>query len=69
MNEFFYYHAGNLAVDPERPWQLCSHIGALCGKFATEEQAAIARDALNADKAAGVLPCNLSLWDKRHLLE
>lgn len=65
---FFYYHAGALAIDPCRPWQLLSAIGCVCGKFATEEQARTALDALAADKEAGTLPVNLSTWDKRHLL-
>ncbi len=69
MKPFFYYHARHLAIDTARPWQLLSNIGAVCGKFATEEQAMRARDAMIADKEAGLLPCNLDLWDKKHLLE
>ncbi len=66
---FFFYHAGALAIDKARPWQLCSSIGAMCGRFATEEEAKVAIEALQADRDAGVLPCNLSHWDKRHLLD
>lgn len=66
--KFFYYHAGHLAIDKERPWQLCSDFGCLCGQFYTTAQAEAALTALEADKAAGVLPCNLSTWDKHHLL-
>ena len=67
--EFFYYHAKRLAIDPKRPWQVCSHMGALCGKLATEEQAKRAVEALNADNQAGLLPFNLNDWNKRYLLE
>lgn len=66
---FTLYHAGKLAVDPERPWQLISKIGAHCGRFRTREKGLIALDALVVDMDNGILPCNLSLWNKHHLLE
>jgi hypothetical protein len=68
MRPFFHYNAGQLAVDPSRPWQILSGIGVLCGKHATEEGARAAVEALCADKAAGRLPVNLAAWDKAHLL-
>lgn len=67
---FSAYHAGRLAIDPARPWQIISRtLPAICGKVATEEQARRAVEALDADKEAGRLPCNLSTWDKVILLE
>jgi hypothetical protein len=68
VGQFFYYHAKHLAIDKARPWQVSTWIGCLLAKLATEEQAKAAVEALTADQAAGVLPCNLALWDKRHLL-
>ena len=68
-NRFTLYHAGALAIDKDRPWQLITDIGALCGKFATHEQGMRAKLALEEDQAAGKLPCNLSTWDKHYLLE
>ena len=65
---FFYYHAGHLAIDKERPWQLCTMIGCVLGKFKTSEEAEVAIQALQKDKDAGILPCNLSQWDKEYLL-
>lgn len=67
---FFWYDAsrGGLAVDPSRPWQLCTWMGCLIGKFATAEQAESVANELQADDDAGTLPCNLSLWSKAHLL-
>ena len=59
---FFLYHAGPLAIDPERPWQLCSRIGAVCGKFRRIEQGERALIALEADHASGRLPTNLANW-------
>ncbi len=65
---FSYYHAGALAVDKARPWQVISSFGCLCAKLGTEEQAKLAVEALTADLKAGTLPCNLSNWDKAYLL-
>lgn len=66
---FFCCDAKYLAVHKDRPWQVCSDIGALCGYLPTEDHARAAVDALAADKEAGNLPCDLSTWDKRPLLE
>ena len=66
---FFFYHAQELAIDKTRPYQLCSSIGAVCGKFSSPEKAQAALDALLEDKELGVLPCDLATWSKRHLLE
>jgi hypothetical protein len=65
---FFFYHAGHLAIDPERPWQLLSAIGCVCGKFRSQESATIALQALIADHQAGTLPNNLGEWKRRNLL-
>lgn len=67
--EFFTYHAGALAIDPARPWQVLSEMGSVCGKFASEQAARTAVEALNADKKLGKLPYNLSQWDKAYLLK
>ena len=66
--KFFYYNARHLSIEQGKPWYVCSAIGCVVAKLATEEQAQAAVAALNSDKAAGTLPCNLSNWSKRHLL-
>lgn len=64
--DFFYYHARTLAIDPQRPWQVCSVMGSICGKFATRKEAEETTAALQHDKDAGNLPCDLISWyDKR----
>lgn len=68
-DEFFYYHAGKLAIDKSKPWQICTRMGVLIGQMPTEDRAKTAVDALTADHEAGTLPCNLSTWSKRELLE
>jgi len=68
-NEFFCYHAGKLAIDPARPWQICSRMGVLLGQVATVEQAKKAVEALKEDKENGTLPTNLSNWERKSLLE
>lgn len=65
---FIHYHARHLAIDPARPWQVISSFGVLLGQLPTEDDARRAVDALTEDQAAGRLPCNLSRWDRRHLL-
>lgn len=67
---FTAYHAGALAVDPSKPWQIITNgLGCLVAKLWTREQAITAVDALQADWDAGTLPCRLSDWDKHHLLK
>jgi len=67
---FMWYDAGPLAIDKSRPFQIIGldGVGALCGKCRTKGDALRAVAALDADKDAGVLPNNLSNWDKKHLL-
>lgn len=67
MHRFFVYHS-SLPVDPARPWQLCTEMGCLLGRFATKDRAEVALDALERDADMGTLPCNLRLWDKVGLL-
>lgn len=54
---FFMYHAGSVAVNAERPWQICSYGGCLLSNHATWEEAGSLCDRLNS---AGPLPTNLS---------
>jgi len=66
---FFYYHAGHLAIDASRPWQVCSLLGCVLAKLDSEAKAIAAVDALTEDKQKGILPCNLSTWDRKSVLE
>ena len=67
--DFFWYNAGPLAIDPDRPIQLCSMIGCVLGKFADTDRAQVACEALQRDRDAGTLPCDLSKWDKKEMLK
>lgn len=63
--DFFAYEAKELAIHKDRPFQVCTReIGCLLTCKATEEEAKQVVDALQADKDKGILPCNLSQWDK-----
>lgn len=62
---FFFYHAGNLAVHKDRPWQVCTKMGCLLAYKATAEEAEAAVIALQKDANLGLLPTNLSKW-RRH---
>lgn len=63
--DFFAYHAGNLAVHPEKPFQVCNRsIPCLLAYKATEDEAKQTVDALQADMDKGILPVNLKEWDK-----
>jgi hypothetical protein len=68
-NRFFCYHAGRLAVDDRKPWQVITDFGCLVGQLATREDAEAAVAALTADKAAGRLPCNLAAWRLSWMLD
>lgn len=65
-DHFFYYNAAkhNMAVHKDRPWQICTKMGVLIGYKATAEECEKAVIALQTDKNAGTLPCDLSKWEK-----
>lgn len=45
--DYFWYHARYLAIDKNRPWQLCAKgLPAILGKFPTESQARTAAQSL-----------------------
>ena len=55
--DFFTYTAGDVAINPAKPWQLCARqTGALCGQFATGEEAQAFLERLQAVCAAGTYP-------------
>jgi hypothetical protein len=63
--DFMAYHANHLAIHKDKPWQLVTRsMCILIGYKATREEAQQALDALQKDKDAGILPNNLSKWDK-----
>lgn len=39
LRQFFAYDAKQLAIDPARPWQVCSDFGILQGQYATAAEA------------------------------
>lgn len=65
--DYLLYRSG-LPIDGARPWQLITSIGCVVGKFCTREDGVPAIEALQVDHDAGALPCDLSAWDKHHLL-
>ena len=67
--DFCGYHAGHLAIDPYRPWQVISNVGCVLAKLRTEHKATMAVTELQAAQDAGTLPNNVGTWEKKHLLE
>lgn len=66
---FMAYHAGRLAIHPDRPWQIVAlPLCCLLSCKATSEEAVQVVDALQADKDKGILPTNVSQWDKKEIL-
>lgn len=62
--DFFSYDAGRLAIDPARPFQVCTKpLPAVVAQKATQEEADATLVALQAAKDNGTLPCNLKQWE------
>ncbi len=64
VRRYRHYNAGDMAVHPDRPWQVVSEIGSLLGFFADERCAKVAVELLWEDLRRGNLPCNITQWHR-----
>lgn len=65
---FTYYNAAvvNLAINPDRPWQLITNQGCIIATYDSEGKAKLALETL--EKEWDTLPCDLRRWSKAYLL-